>query len=154
MATKNELATVNIRFTPDNKYIIAGVLNTKRARFDIETKSNDLEAQRTPLNIALILDRSSSMESDNKLTFAKSAIYSVLNLLHDEDIVNLVAYDTNVSIIFENARASTRQFLHSLVDHIVTDGSTNLSGGIETGASKGEKADLNHSKTQLTININ
>ncbi|CAF3118678.1 unnamed protein product [Rotaria socialis] len=135
MTTKNELATVNVRCTPDNKYIIAGVLNNKRARFDIETKSNDLEVQRTPLNIALILDRSGSMKSDNKLTFAKRAICSVLNLLHDDDIVHLVAYDTNISIIFENARASTRQFLHSLVDHIVTDGSTNLSGGIEIGAS-------------------
>ncbi|CAF5073145.1 unnamed protein product, partial [Rotaria sp. Silwood1] len=59
---------------------------------------------------------------------------SVLDLLHDDDVVHLVAYDTDVSIIFQNARASTRQLLHPLVDKIKTAGSTNLSGGIETGA--------------------
>ncbi|CAF3162048.1 unnamed protein product [Rotaria sp. Silwood2] len=134
MATKNELATVTIRCTPDNVHAIAGVLNSKRARFDIETKSNDTKSQRTPLNLVLILDRSGSMESGNKLTFAKRAVCSVLNLLHDDDVVHLVAYDTDVSIIFENARASTRQLLHLLVDKIKTAGSTNLSGGIETGA--------------------
>lgn len=139
MTTENELATVTVRCTPDNVYAIAGVLNSKRARFDIETKSNSKESQRTPLNLVLILDRSGSMESDNKLDFAKMAVCSVLNILHDDDIVHLVAYDTDVSIIFENARGSTRQFLRPLVDQIQTAGSTNLSGGIETGAALLEK---------------
>jgi Ca-activated chloride channel family protein len=74
------------------------------------------------------------MESDNKFTFAKKAVISVLNLLHDDDIVHLVAYDTDVSIIFENARASTRQYLYTIVDNIQTAGSTNMSGGIVVGA--------------------
>ena len=43
------------------------------------------------------------MEADNKLTFAKKAVAVVLDLLHDDDVVHLVAYDTDVSIIFENA---------------------------------------------------
>ncbi|CAF5130445.1 unnamed protein product, partial [Rotaria sp. Silwood1] len=79
------------------------------------------------------------MEADNKLTFAKQAVVSVLNLLHDDDIVHLVAYDADVSIIFENARASTRQFLYSTVDKIETAGSTNMSGAIEVAASLLEK---------------
>jgi hypothetical protein len=40
------------------------------------------------------------MEGENKLTFAKRAVISVLNLLHDDDVVHLVAYDTDVSVIF------------------------------------------------------
>ncbi len=134
MATNVEPATVEIRCIPDNPYAISGVLNTKKVRFDIETKSIGETVKRTPLNLALILDRSGSMESDNKLTFAKKAVISVLNLLHDDDIVHLVAYDSKVSVIFENARASTRQYLYTVVDNIQTAGSTNMYGGLEVGA--------------------
>jgi Ca-activated chloride channel family protein len=135
MATNNQpTATVEIRCTPDNRNAISGVLNTKKVRFDIETKSNDEKIKRTSLNLVLVLDRSGSMESDNKLTFAKRAVISVLNLLHDDDIVHLVAYDTDVSIIFENARAVTRQYLYTLVEGIHTAGSTNMSGGLEVAA--------------------
>jgi Mg-chelatase subunit ChlD len=76
-----------------------------------------------------------SMKSDNKLTFAKKAISSVLNLFHDDDLVHLVAYDTDVLIIFENSSVSTRQFLHSVINEIKTVGSTNLSDGLEVGGS-------------------
>jgi Ca-activated chloride channel family protein len=54
-------------------------------------------------------------------------------LLHDDDIVHLVAYDDKVMNIFEDAPASARQTLHSTVERIHTGGSTNLSGGIEAG---------------------
>ena len=134
MATNIEPSTVVIRCTPDNPNAISGVLNTKKVRFDIETQSNDEKIKRTPLNLVLVLDRSGSMQSDNKLTFAKRAVVSVLNLLHDDDIVHLVAYDTDVSVIFENARAVTRQYLYTTVEDIQTAGSTNMSGGLEVAA--------------------
>jgi Ca-activated chloride channel family protein len=130
------MATVNIRCIPDNRYAIIGVVNHKRARFEIETKKNEENAEstkRNPINLVLVLDRSGSMASNNKLEFAKKAVISVLNLLHDDDIVHLVAYDDKVLNIFEDAHGSTREALYSTVEGIRTGGSTNLSGGIETG---------------------
>ena len=134
MAAINEQACVELRCIPDNPTAMVGVLNTKRVRFDIETKNKGETTKRTPLNLVLVLDRSGSMESDHKLIFAKKAVVSVLNLLHDDDIVHLVAYDTDVSIIFENTRASSRQHLYPLVEQIETAGSTNMSGAIDVGA--------------------
>jgi hypothetical protein len=39
MAAANESALVEIRCIPDNPNALAGVLNTKKVRFDIETKA-------------------------------------------------------------------------------------------------------------------
>ena len=136
MAAKTQQATVDIRCVPDSAFAVAGVLNTKKVRFDIHTTNLDDAVKRVPLNLALILDRSGSMESDQKLTFAKRAIQSVLKLLHDDDIVHLIAYDTDISIVFENAPAATRQALASRVDAIETAGSTNISGAIEAAADR------------------
>ncbi|CAF1022672.1 unnamed protein product [Rotaria sp. Silwood1] len=141
MSTEN-MASVDIRCIPDNPYAIIGIVNTKRARIEIETKANEQNAEttkRNPINLVLVLDRSGSMASNNKLEFAKKAVISVLNLLHDDDVVHLVAYDDNIWNIFENARASARQVLYSVVEGIKSGGQTYLSGGIETGANLFEK---------------
>ena len=134
MATDMDLATIEVRCIPDNPNAISGILNTKKVRFDIETKNKGETVKRTPLNLALVLDRSGSMESGDKLTFAKKAVASVLNLLHDDDIIHLVSYDNDVTIVFENARASTRQNLFPIIEQIYAGGSTNMSGGIQAGA--------------------
>ncbi|CAF1033620.1 unnamed protein product [Adineta steineri] len=141
MAT-NTLASVNINCIPDNRYAVIGVVNHKRARFEIETKKNEQNAEQTkrnPINLVLVLDRSGSMLSNNKLEFAKQAVISVLDLLHDDDIVHLVAYDDKILNIFEDAPASNHQALYSTVRQITTGGSTNLSGGIKSGADLFEK---------------
>ncbi|CAF4178216.1 unnamed protein product, partial [Adineta steineri] len=139
MTSNNALADIELRCIPDNSYALSGILNTKKVRFDIETKSKGETVKRTPLNLVLLLDHSGSMQSDNKLTFAKKAVISVLKLLNDDDIVHLVAYDNDVSIIFENARAFSREHLYSLVDDIEANGSTNISGAIDVGANLLEK---------------
>lgn len=136
------MSSIDIHCIADNQYAVIGVLNKKQVRFEIETGQNesaDAEKKRNPINLVLVLDRSGSMSSNNKLEYAKEAVIAVLNLLQDDDIVHLVTYDTRVETVFENALASTRENLHSLVRVIHTGGETFLSGGIETGSNLFEK---------------
>ena len=69
-------------------------------------------AERAPLNLALIIDRSGSMQGD-KLRYVQQAARHVLDLLGEQDRVAVVAYDDQVNLIvpkevYERHRAVVR----------------------------------------------
>src|SRR5689334_18174680 len=129
---------------PDTPYVLDGIVNKKQVLFRIETSAPEDSAKlagleslktRPPLNLCLVLDRSGSMEANNKLTFAKKAVVSVMNLLQKDDIVHLVTYEDAVDVVFENiSEVMTKEEMIPKVNAIQTGGCTFLSGGIETGA--------------------
>eukprot|EP01102_Stenamoeba_stenopodia_P007154 TRINITY_DN1998_c0_g2_i2.p1 TRINITY_DN1998_c0_g2~~TRINITY_DN1998_c0_g2_i2.p1 ORF type:complete len:423 (-),score=118.09 TRINITY_DN1998_c0_g2_i2:60-1328(-) len=126
---------VSITCHADNDYVVQGVMNSKKGLFEIITGENPNKDQkkRQPLNMCLVLDRSGSMQSHQKLEFAKKAVVSVLNMLDDEDMVHLVVYDDKVDVIFAHQYAKDRSLLQAKVNSIQPGGSTNLSGGMEKG---------------------
>lgn len=137
--------TISVVPVPDSPYVLEGIVNKKQVLFKVETSAprgleeselKGLESLKTraPLNLCLVLDRSGSMESKDKLTFAKKAVISVMNLLQKDDIVHLVTYEDAVDVVFENVTAPMREAMIPKVNCIRTAGCTFLSGGIEMGA--------------------
>ncbi len=96
-----------------------------RALLKIEGEA-PTNANRTPLNISIVLDRSGSM-SGPKLHAARDAAAMVVQRLAPEDIVSVVTYDDVVRTIAEPA-TSAQQLSHE-IRTIEAGGSTNLSGG-------------------------
>src|SRR5690606_8459001 len=56
------------------------------------------QQQRSPINLSLVLDRSSSMSGD-KLEKAKEAALMVVDRLQPDDVISLVTYDSAVEIL-------------------------------------------------------
>ena len=98
-----------------------------RALLKLEGKAPTPD-NRIPLNLAVVLDRSGSMEGD-KLAAARDAAAMLVQRLHPEDIVSVVAYDDEVTTVAEPATGATQASLPTLIRHIEPGGSTNLSGG-------------------------
>ena len=86
-------------------------------------------ADRPPLNLSVVLDRSGSMGSMGKLDRAKEAASLLARRVGDDDVVSIVAYDDDVRTVAGPTPGSRRQELLDRIARIGTGGMTNLSGG-------------------------
>ena len=85
---------------------------------------------RAPLNLALILDRSGSMQGD-KLRYVQQAACHVLDMLDERDRIAVVAYDDQVTLLAPSQPISehTRGELKRKINELRPGGWTDLSGG-------------------------
>lgn len=93
--------------------------------------------RRAPVNLALVLDRSGSMDGQ-KIVLARQAIEHALRLLKAEDRFSLVVFDDAIDVVVGSTRASAeakRLALRTLAA-VGARGSTNLAGGWEAGCAQ------------------
>ena len=90
-------------------------------------------ARRIPLDIALVLDRSSSMHGE-KLQCVKEAAGELVSCLSPEDTVSLTAYNDRVLALAAPTRVGEgRQVLRSAIERIESGGTTALCAGFTQG---------------------
>jgi len=90
---------------------------------------------RTPIDLALVLDRSGSMRGE-PLEAAKMAAHDAVDLLEDGDRVAIVVYDGLVDVLVPSMRVDDRATLHAAIDRIDLGGSTALHAGWAEGAAQ------------------
>jgi Ca-activated chloride channel homolog len=95
---------------------------------------NELEAKkgRAPINLSIVLDRSSSMHGE-KIEKAKEAALLVLDRLGSEDIVSVVTYDSEVEVLVPATKVSEIEAIKERIREIQPRGSTALFAGVSKG---------------------
>lgn len=93
---------------------------------------------RPPVNLALVIDRSGSMAGD-KIHNARQAAIEAVHRLAPDDLVSLIAFDTNVQTLVPAQRVGDGRQLVQAIQGIEVGGNTALHGGVTRGANEVRK---------------
>ncbi len=93
---------------------------------------------RPPVNLAIVIDRSGSMEGE-KLARAREAALEALGRLAPDDILSVVIYDTDVQTLVPAQCVGNGRSIAAAIRSIRAGGSTALFGGVSQGASEVRK---------------
>jgi len=94
--------------------------------------------KRAPVNLAIVLDRSSSMAGD-KIEKAKEAALMVIERLGPEDIVSVITYDSTVETLIPATKLTDREAIAEQIRAIAPRGSTALFAGVSKGIAEAKK---------------
>lgn len=112
--------------------IVRGQGGELHAAFEITTQSVQ-DAQRPPLNLALVIDRSGSMSG--RIEHARAAAVGIVNRLDAQDRVSLIQYDDSANTVVPSIAMDSagKERLRKAIAAIALGGGTNLHRGLELG---------------------
>ena len=128
--------TLNAR--PAYSVLKAGEKQTAWMRVGLTGFHLKPEGERAPINVAIVLDRSGSMQGE-KIEKAREAAINALDLLKPTDIVSIIAYDTDVSVLVPATKLTDKEQVVGVIRGIQANGNTALFGGVSKGAAEVRK---------------
>jgi len=134
-ASASTAPDVTLRVTPERDYVYRLGPREVIVQVEVEARKSD-DARRAPMNLAIVLDRSGSMEGA-KLEKARQAAAMAVDKLGDDDIFSLVTYDDQTDLLIPPERVGNldhREELKARIHRIQAGGSTALHAGVVLGA--------------------
>ncbi|HQU36619.1 MAG TPA: DnaJ domain-containing protein [Anaerolineales bacterium] len=103
------------------------------AMLDLDAPQETRRASSSPLNVSLVIDRSTSMQGA-KMDTVKATAIQVLRNLRPQDILSVVTFSDRAEVVIPAAYHLDRARLESRVQMIQPAGGTEIYHGLEAGA--------------------
>ncbi len=104
----------------------------------LQTRSAQAEIV-APLNLALVIDRSGSMDEPDKMPYVKQSLRVFLESLNPDDIVSIVTYSDEAQLLLPAQPVGDGRWVRSVIERIQPGGSTNLHAGMMLGFQEVDK---------------
>lgn len=86
-----------------------------------------------PLNLALVIDRSGSMDSPEKMPYLKQSLRVFLRSLATNDIVSIVAFHDRAELLVPATKVGDGSWIESIINRLQPGGGTNIYDGLMMG---------------------
>lgn len=128
--------SVICRVDLDRAVLPAGEVRRAVIKVSLQAPALHEKDARQPVNLAVVLDRSGSMGSGQKLEKAKEAAITALRRLNDRDLFSLVIYDQEVETVVPPQSAANTEWIESRINQITSRGNTALFAGVSQAAAE------------------
>jgi len=91
-----------------------------------------------PLNLALVVDRSTSMKGA-RLQHVKNAVHRIIDECDEQDVISLVTFSDNAEVLISAQHTTDARGLKSQVNSIQADGATAIYSGLQAGMDQIER---------------
>jgi Ca-activated chloride channel family protein len=125
--------TLNLQLVPERGYVVKNSPQEVVIKIDLSAIAGQKKARRTPLNLAVVLDRSGSM-TGAKLEKTKQAAMQLVDRLAPNDIFSLVIFSDQARVLVSAQKVEDKNALKERIESIEADGSTALYSGVKMGA--------------------
>lgn len=86
-----------------------------------------------PLNLAIVVDCSGSMNSPEKMPYVKQSLRVFLTSLASNDIVSIVCFDAKATLIAPATKVGDGRWIEEAVNRLIPGSTTNLYDGLMMG---------------------
>jgi uncharacterized protein YegL len=98
-----------------------------------KVKKDDSNLYGPPLNIALVVDISGSMEGHDRIDALKASLLNYIKRLRTNDIVSLIAFNDKSTILVPAQKVGDGAYLRDMIEDLEPSGGTNIYVGMVDG---------------------
>jgi Ca-activated chloride channel homolog len=128
-------AAVNLRADLAEPVVLAGAASKGYLKVSLEGTRPSQVGERAPINVAIVLDKSGSMQG-SKIAEARRAAKMAVQNLQPDDIISVITYDSVVRVIVPATKATDKPSIQRAIDRVRASGNTALFAGVARGASE------------------
>lgn len=130
---------IKLDVSPVHGLLKSGDKQTTWIRVGLEGFKLESDGGKRPgVNLAIVLDKSGSMQGE-KIKQARAAAIDAINLLKADDIVSIVTYDSTVEVLVPATKLSDKAMVIKAIKGIQPGGNTALFAGVSKGAAEVRK---------------